>query len=624
MNLGDRLLAIALLSVLLIAVAHAQTKRVLMLHSFGPDFGDEYAEDLRAELDRRLPRQLDLYEHWLISARFSPSEDDAAFANYLGNLFSQHPLDLIITIGAPAAKFVQTYRKPLFASTPVLFTDVEERRVAVSQLEARDAAVAMKIDFAEVGRDILHVLPHTASVTVVIGNSPIEKYWIGQIGDSLRPFKDRFTVSWLTGLPWDEVLRRAATLPPRSAILFALVSPEVSGVPKDEDAAFAELHAVADAPIFSYLDVYLGRGLVGGPVISGEEFVRKASNAAERMLRGESGAAINTPAIRFASPQYDWRELRRWKISEADLPRGYRILFREQTFWEQHRWQILAVLALLVLETALIVNLLYERRQRHRAEVETQNRFAELAHMNRRASVGELSASINHELSQPLGAILRNTEAAEAILNSPAPSLDDLRDIVADIGNDDRRASEVIKRVRQLLMKAPIDWLEVDLDETVREVIKLLAAQARAGRVTLTLASAPSGLRVRGDRVQLQQVVMNLVMNGMEAMASARPEERQVSVRVERANDGHAEVSISDAGHGIPSEQISKIFDPFFTTKEGGMGMGLSIARTIIEAHGGRLWAENRADSCGATFRFRLPVLERAAVTAELTESVAK
>jgi signal transduction histidine kinase len=587
-------------------VAQAQPpKRVLMLHSFGPEFGDLYARDMRVQLSRQLPGRFELYEEWLVSARFTERQEDAAFASYLNTLFAEHPIDLVITLGAPAANFVQRYQQSLFRTTPELLTDVEERRA--SSLTPNETVVAIAVSFPAVVQNILRVRPQTSMLAVVIGNSPIEKYWVEQIRDSLEPFKNRVTLRFLTDLPFNEVLRHAATLPARSALLYILLSPDIEGIPQDEDTALAQLHAVASAPIFSYADAYLGKGIVGGPLISGEEQGRETVSAVARLLSGEHASDIRMPPIGLGTPEFDWRELKRWNIRESDLPPGSIILFREPSAWERYRWQVVAITVVLVLEAALIVTLLHERRRRRIAEMNAHQHMAELAHMNRLAAVGELSASIAHELNQPLSAILHNSEAAQSMLHTASPDLSELQDIMTDIERDDRRAGEVIKRLRSLLTKTPSETQEVDLNEVVREVFEFVVPQAAAYHVTLSTSLAPRRLLVGGDRVQLQQVILNLVMNGMEAIRNAASRERTITARTTLIDGASAEVAIEDSGPGIPPDKAQQIFEPFFTTKDTGMGMGLSIARTIIACHRGRIWAANRREG-GAVLRFTVPL----------------
>jgi signal transduction histidine kinase len=600
-----------LLTVAVGVAAAAPSKRVLILHSFGPDFGDLYAEERRAELDRQLPGQLELYESWLVSARFTSSEEDAAFLNYLRAEFADHPLDLVIAVGAPAANFLQKYRERLFPLTPLLLTDVEQRRV--SDLTANDASVAISVKFQFIVQQILRLLPQTTTLAVVIGNSPIERYWVGQIRETLQPFESRLHLVFLDEMPFDAVLQRVGTLPPGSAIFYVLLSPNVQGIPPDEEESLAKLHAVANAPMFSYTDAYLGKGIVGGPLISGEKLSRETANLAARILRGEHPSDLRVPPLELGTPEYDWRELARWNIKEAALPPGSIIRFRESSVWETYRWQIASAIALILVETTLVVGLFYEHRRRRRAEVEAHHRIAELAHMNRRATMGELSASIAHELYQPLGAILRNTEAAEMILAAPTLDRKELRDALLDIRRDDQRAGEVIRRLRRLLEKAPLEPQEIDLNEMLKEVFEFLSAQASARHIALSAILARQAPRVVGDRIQLQQVILNLVINAMDAIEAAGSGERQIIGRTTVLVGGSlAQVSIEDSGPGIARDKEQQIFEPFFSTKDGGMGMGLSIARTIVESHGGEIWAENEVRG-GAMFRFNLPLAKAAA-----------
>ena len=254
--------------------------------------------------------------------------------------------------------------------------------------------------------------------------------------------------------------------------------------------------------------------------------------------------------------------------------------------------------------------------ERKRAEEdlrESERRYREaqmeLAHANRVATVGQLSASIAHELNQPLGAILSNTETAELMLGSPTPNLEEINTILADVRRADVRASEIIDRLRRLLTKSGFDARDVDLNKIAREVLGIMAVQATAHAITLISELSPLPLMVKGDRVQLEQVVLNLVANAIEALAGTGQGNRQLTVRTTHLCDvSVAELTVSDSGPGIQSESLNQIFEPFFTTKNRGMGMGLAIVHTIIEAHGGQIRAENQAGG-GAIFSVTLPVI---------------
>ncbi|MGH9259445.1 MAG: sensor histidine kinase, partial [Acidimicrobiales bacterium] len=244
--------------------------------------------------------------------------------------------------------------------------------------------------------------------------------------------------------------------------------------------------------------------------------------------------------------------------------------------------------------------------RRKLAEIESQRSREEVAHLSRVASLGELSGSLAHELNQPLTAILSNAQAARRLLGRAHPDLADVRDILDDIVADDQRAGEVIRRLRSLFKKGEMQREPLDLTDVVRQTLTLLNGELVNRNVTLQQEFDARPLPVTADRVQLQQVVLNLVVNGSDAMASVAPARRWLRVRTDRPDEGGARFTVSDAGAGIPRDLLELVFDPFVSTKPQGLGLGLALCRTIIAAHGGRLWAENNSEG-GATFVFTLP-----------------
>jgi PAS domain S-box-containing protein len=237
------------------------------------------------------------------------------------------------------------------------------------------------------------------------------------------------------------------------------------------------------------------------------------------------------------------------------------------------------------------------------AELQNTKRAAELAYINRFNVAGELTATIAHELNQPLAAILSNAETARILLDSSIPNLEELRQILIDIQRDNQRASDVIRRVRGMLMKAPFERKIHDLNEVARDTVEILSRLATTRETRLVSETVSEKLCINCDRTQLQQVIINLVLNAMDAMSVLPRFNRKIAVTTKRV-DNFAEVAVTDNGHGI--DNVEMVFQPFFTTKSHGMGMGLSIARTIVEAHDGQIWAENKRS--GAAFHVRLPL----------------
>lgn len=241
---------------------------------------------------------------------------------------------------------------------------------------------------------------------------------------------------------------------------------------------------------------------------------------------------------------------------------------------------------------------------RRQLEREAAQRRDELAHLSRVATVGALSGSLAHEINQPLMGILSNAQAAQSFLESGDAQLEEVRAILADIVEDDKRAGDVIRRMRALLKKGEVQHTQVDMPTVIDEVLRLMRNDLINRDVSAVVACADAMPPVLGDRIQLQQVVLNLVINACDAMEGVSPRETTIDIR---RGSKELEVSVSDRGTGIPSADLEHIFEPFVTAKEHGMGIGLSVCRAIVAAHGGRLWAENNARG-GATFRFTLPI----------------
>jgi signal transduction histidine kinase len=239
-------------------------------------------------------------------------------------------------------------------------------------------------------------------------------------------------------------------------------------------------------------------------------------------------------------------------------------------------------------------------------EPQVRQRLAELARAHRYSVARELAATIAHEINQPLGAMLTNAETLETLLQRPAPDMTELRAIASDIRRDSNRAAGVVRHLLNLLNKSSPEFTEIDLSEPVRDAIHFFSALAVARKAQLSCSIASMPLPVRGNVIQLHQVILSLIVNAVDAMAGLPVDKCKLEIATVRAENS-AVVLVSDTGAGIPADRLIQVFEPFYSTREQGMGLGLSIARTIIEGHGGEIWAENKAAN-GAAFYVRLPL----------------
>ena len=553
---------------------------------------------------------MDITEYSLVSARSGDEDPETPFVEYLRATFAKRPLDLIVSVGAPAARFVQRHRQKLFATTPMVLMAVDERRVQYSSLTSNDTVVAVRINYLAAVENILKVLPDTKDVTVVVGTSPVEKFWKEAIGKELEPLANRIRLSWTDHLSFEEFLKQARTLPPNSAIFWELMIVDAAGVVHEGGTALSRLHAVANAPIFSYDESFFGREIVGGPLLLVADSSRQTAAVAARILNGEKAGEIRVSPVQFASPMFDWREMQRWGIGENRLPPGSQIYFRDPTLWSQYRWLLMLIASVILTEAALIIGLLYEHRRRRVAEVQSFQRMSELAHLNRLATAGELSASIAHEVKQPLAAMVAQSGAAMRWLGQKTPNLTEARAALGKIQVAGDRASQVVENLRSMFRKESSERRPLDVNSLIENVLGLTRreAQKHGVEVQVSLFEGPMP-ETSGDQAQLEQVFLNLIMNAIEAMGSSTSDVRTLEIKSAASDTGDVLVTVADSGPGVPVEKFDKIFDAFFTTKPEGMGMGLSICRSIVDAHGGRLWA-SRGDR-GLTFYVWLPGLKR-------------
>jgi PAS domain S-box-containing protein len=968
----------------------AEPKRVLVVHSFGssaPPF-TTHSTAFETTLTQEMGMRVDLDQVSLDMARYAQPDMEEAFVEFLRQRLTKWQPDLVVPIGAPAGRFVVKFRDRLFPGTPVIYTGMDRRTVPPDAITKNATFVGEDFKLAGLVEDILQLAPDTTNIEVILGATPLERYWTIEFRRAFEPFTNRVSFNFLNDLAFDQMLGRLSKLPPRSFILLGLLLRDASGVTHNEDEALQRLRAVANAPINGLYQNQMGLGIVGGRLHQGELQGVESARIAVRVLRGEPVSSFPPMFVGKQRPRYDWRELQRWNISEDRLPPGSVIEFRQPTVWKRYQGWIIGALAIICLQAAMIVALVVQRRRRRRIQAvlqesqqlmelatnagelglwsrdltngdawgngpmrslfgfgptdplrfddmlarvhpddqarmrseveaaeasglpfqgefrtvlpggterwvlakgrtvvqpgdvvscrvgvllditerkwaeqklrESEERFRtmadaapvmiwlsdtdklctffnkgwldftgrtleqelgngwaagvhkedfgrclevythafdarqeftmeyrlrrhdgeyrwvldhgvprrgpekvflgyigtavditerkraaealenerqflrqvidispnfifakdrdgrftlanravaeaygttvaeligktdadfnpnadeieffhkmdlqvinnleerfipeehvtdakgkvrwlqtvkrpiidesgsanqvlgtstditqrkateeelrrqreELAHLTRVWNMGELAASLAHELNQPLTAILSNAQAAQRFLSGKPSDIEEVREILHDIVEDNKRAGEVIRRMRALVKREDFEFSSLDLSDIIREIMSLVHSDAILRNVRVRLGVDPALPHPRGDKVQLQQVLLNLLLNAFDAMRDSPADEREVLLRAELDGPDMVRISITDRGTGLTSDQLDKIFQPFFTTKREGLGMGLSISRSIVDVHGGRLWAENNIDQ-GATFSFTLPV----------------
>lgn len=288
-------------------------------------------------------------------------------------------------------------------------------------------------------------------------------------------------------------------------------------------------------------------------------------------------------------PMVDWRMIERWGLDSSALPPDTRRRFYEPSLWESRPWEIAGAMTVLLLQSATIAGLIVTDRRRRRFKEQLAQERLELAHLSRTTQLGALSGSFAHELNQPLAAILANAEAGSRMLDAESPDLDEIRAILEDIAEDDRRAADVIAQLRPMMLKGEATLEPLDLNAAAASALALARSELASRGDEVQFSPDPAPLMVMGNLVQLKQLILNLLMNASEAMADLPAERRRIVVETRRRENGGAELSVADEGRGLPEELRPDPFRAFVSTKPDGMGLGLSICRSIALAHGGGL-----------------------------------
>ncbi|HEY6506425.1 MAG TPA: HAMP domain-containing sensor histidine kinase, partial [Vicinamibacterales bacterium] len=496
--------------------------------------------------------------------------------------------------------FARQYRQQLFPDRTLLFTSLDQRYLDAAPLGENEAAVPASNDFPKLVDDILQLLPGTRQVFMVIGSGRLAEFWHQQLEHQFAPYRDRLTFLWSDDMALPEILERCARLPRDSAILYITLGADAQGGAYADERVLSELHATASAPLFSAQSVMLGHGVVGGTMMSIDTLSHNAARSAAALLNGASPRSIQVPT-QFPGPRlFDWRELERWGIPESRVPPGSTVRYRRPTLWSEYRSTVLTGVGALILQSLLIVGLLYQRRARQRAEGESRKNLALAAAVSRRQTMSALTSTIAHELGQPLSALMLNARALQRMVAGPGGTADPIGEIVSDIEADGLRATQIIDRHRTMLRTREVTKAPIDLRELVNESLALVAHDIHARQVTTTLHLPSTACVISGDQVLLQQVFVNLVVNAMDAMAATPSPWRRLTIGTD-VRAGEVDVLISDKGTGVPPDVVDTLFTEFMTTKPHGLGLGLTIVRTILDAHGGAIAARNNPDG-GATF----------------------
>lgn len=615
----DRLLyaAVFAASLLFPATADAQPQslndrepwRVVLIRSWDSDFPINLAREnaLRDALLENAPRVVDLYFEEVDPVRF-PTTWDEDLAALLKRKYRDKKVDVVIASGREPLDFAARHRDEIWPGAAIVFNGVIEGTLDDWKRPPQTTGVTMVFDVKrtlEVGRALV---PAARKVYFVAGTSEFERLFLDYAEREANRVSPPFEAHRIVGLSRRETFERLAEVEPDALVFYLTVLRDANGQfsPPASDMV-TRVSASSKAPVLSAVQTQFLRGPVGGAGARLDLHGRAAGQLARNILAGAEADAIAVRALPAAECQLDWNALKRWNIPERNVPSGCAVVNRPVTLLQAYFWPVMLLAALVVLETTLIWALVMQSRRRHQAEADAAMRRAEMAHVARLSMMGALTASIAHEINQPMGAILSNADAAEMMLDQGTLDVSKLREILSDIRAEDLRASEVIRGLRRMLSKRETRAVAINANAEVADALHHLAYDAARREVRIEPEFDSEVPTIMGDPVQVQQVVINLVMNAMDAVAKSPPADRVVRV-ITRAHGGGVEIAVKDRGPGIASADAARLLESFHTTKEDGMGLGLAIVRAIVEMHGGRVTYESNHPH-GAIFRVWIPAI---------------
>lgn len=583
------------------------TRSVLALYGFDPFAPVIVAFDLslRSTLAAKGLRNVTIHNEALDLEAFGDPELAAKQRAWFQARYGVYRPAVVLAVGAGSLAFALKARQELWPDVPILYTGVDVDALARLQLPADVTGIARRPAVDDTLALALQLLPDTERVAFIGGTAAVDRAYEVSARPDIARVTGHLEQIDLTGLPLEVMGERLAALPPHSIVFGVSLFRDGTGRSIRGTEAIRMLSEWSAAPIFSTHAQLVGLGVVGGWVTDAWELGQQTAEQLSQVLTASPGAPLPQPAVAPARPTVDARQLVRWGIPESRLPPSTEVYFREVSPWRRYAWSIAAVLGVLLLESGLVAFLLLERRRRLAAEAEARVNQERIAHINRLGTVAELSGSLAHELSGPLGAILNNARAGRRLLLNETPDLKDVRSALLDIERSAERASQVIGRLRTVLRREEFHASSVNLRDVVQDAVQLVSSEAARRKARLETVVAPRLPMVHGDAVLLVQVLLNLVLNALDAVSEQPLGHRFITVRA-IPKDAAVELSVSDSGPGLNPSNEEAIFEPFFTTKAKGIGMGLAICRSIVEAHGGRIAAESGPGG-GARFRLTLP-----------------
>lgn len=567
------------------------------------------------KLSERFGDSYNLFTEYLEKGLYPEGEYPREKFNLINEKYNNSNLDLLICVGVNIIEIVHKNAADYLLQLPVVSLDLDFSAYGFETpfaLNKHTAEIRLKLNVEKTITEALSLFPKTESVYFVSGVAQFDKLLLSiskQVAERIIKNKK---IIYVTDLSMDETTSIVRNLPKRSIIFVSNYNVDSKGVPYFNPEAVRIISRNANAPVFVYTSTGFGDGAIGGYILNFEKAGLIAGEAAVKILNGSDPVSIDANEKDYYEFIYDWRALKRWKIADTDLvPEGSTILFEEFNLIDKYKWIGGVVLLFLVLQTALIFNLIRLNKNQKlmtKKIIDTENRYREFLYNDRSLRLGQLTASLSHELNQPLTAILSTAQAGINFINSNEATPELLKQILQKIVENDKRGASILSSIRGMMRLESKEKEKTNLDSLIDEVVSVYKSEAGKFSIQIQVMYPDMPVYIQVDKIQIQQVILNLIINASQSLEKSDTKNKNIHI-TQTLSNGNVIVSVRDYGDGIAETIINKLFKPFATLKKEGMGIGLSICRSIIEDHGGKIWAENIPGG-GAKFSFSLKILK--------------
>jgi signal transduction histidine kinase len=566
---------------------------------------------------------VEFYAEALDMHRFPRKLLDEDLAEMLRRKYRGLKVDVVTTTAAIALDFAQRHRAEIWPGAAIVFDSVPADWLEGRSLAPRTTGLPVRLEFGKTLELALKLRPTTRRIVVVAGG---DEPCCGRTAIERRIF-DRYArgrkVEYLVGLPLAETVAAVQELPEEAVVIYLSMFRDGAGVPHVPRDVLEKIAAVSPVPVFGLFETFLGHGIAAGTIASFQDQGRVSGELVARVLNGQDPATIGVVAPVASRCTADWRQLKHWGIDESLLPADCELRFKPVTVWDRYHWQILTVLGVILMQAALIAVLMLNRRARRNAQSALKEAYARrieaeslaarlrgrIARFSKERSLGAMATTIAHEINQPLIAIQNYAQAARRRLQGDVHDKPRLIELVAKIEGQAERAGTITQRVRSLVNSDDPQLIARRLYPLLEEVIRMMEPEMENRGCRIEFNATSDAPVVFADALQIQLVLVNLLQNSMQSVCGSDQYEKRICIDVRSLGDREVQVSVTDKGPGVAAARVTDIFDSLYSGRSGGLGMGLSISKSIVEAHGGRLWYEPNPAG-GACFHFTLQVVE--------------